>query len=109
MNLRTQLLRIIKLAGVKPMALASDVPPGELRVSHFAYDTSGARRDPNVVLPLQPLQRAAQSGRIGELSPLAYTFMGGIYSARKVRQLMAPELARRLGEDEVDVALLVPV
>jgi hypothetical protein len=35
--------------------------------------------------------------------------MGGIYSSRKVRELLAPEIARRLVEDQVDLVLLVPV
>jgi len=35
--------------------------------------------------------------------------MGGIYSARKVRDVLAPALVTRLLEDEVDVALMVPV
>ncbi|REJ86260.1 MAG: hypothetical protein DWQ36_09910 [Acidobacteria bacterium] len=86
-----------------------DTPDAELRATHFAYDLSAARRDPGAVFPLAALRRAEAAGRIGELAPRAYTFMGGIYSARKVREVVAPELARRLGEDEVDVGLLVPV
>jgi hypothetical protein len=35
--------------------------------------------------------------------------MGGIYSVRKVRDILAPALADRLVKDEVDVAILVPV
>ena len=86
-----------------------DTKPEELRATHFAYDLSDARRDPNAVFPLQPLRRLVARGALGELAKNAYAFMGGIYSARKVRDLLAKELVRRLGEDEVDVALLVPV
>ena len=39
----------------------------------------------------------------------ALSFMGGIYSARRVKNLLAPALAERLVTDEVDVAILVPV
>jgi D-proline reductase (dithiol) PrdB len=46
---------------------------------------------------------------IGELSEHAYTFMGGIYSARRVREELAPQLTERLLADQVDAALLVPV
>jgi len=35
--------------------------------------------------------------------------MGGIYSSRKVREVLAPALAQRVQNDEVDVVLLVPV
>lgn len=83
-------------------------PASQLRVSHFAYDTSDAEQDINVVFPYQTLQDLARLGRIGSLSRAAYTFMGGIYSARKVQELLAPALAERLIRDEVDVAIMVP-
>ncbi len=81
----------------------------ELRATHFAYDLTDARRDPNVVFPLDTLRHAVDEGQLGELGPRAYTFMGGIYSARKVRDILAPAIADRIQQDEVDVALLVPV
>jgi len=89
--------------------IACDTPMSELRISHFAYDTTDARRDPNVVFPLQTLRDLARVSRIRELGPNAYTFMGGIYSARKVKSILAPALATRLQKDEIDVAILVPV
>jgi D-proline reductase (dithiol) PrdB len=81
----------------------------DLRVTHFAYDLTDARDDPNVVFPTKTLRDLARSGRIGELAANAYTFMGGIYSARKVRDILAPALADRVQTDEVDVVILVPV
>ena len=89
--------------------IARDTPVSELRITHFAYDMTAARADPNVVFPLETLRALATVGRIGELGPTAYTFMGGIYSARKVATLLAPALADALVRDEVDVAMLVPV
>ena len=85
------------------------IDTGALRATHFAYDLTDARSDINVVFPLDPLRDLVAEGVIGELSPRAYTFMGGIYSARKVRDRLAPALAERLVEDAVDLALLVPV
>ena len=35
-------------------------------------------------------------GVIGELADPAYSFMGGIYSARKVREELAPQIADEL-------------
>jgi len=89
-------------------AIDRDTPASELRVSHFAYDTDDARRDVNVVFPYQTLKDLARLGRIGALSRYAYTFMGGIYSARKVREVLAPAIAEQLIRDEVDVAIMVP-
>ncbi len=84
-----------------------------LRATHFAYDLTDARQDPNVVFPIDTLQRCAEEGLIGGLATPAYAFMGGIYSSRKVAEALAPELVRRIlqqrARDEVDVVLLVPV
>ncbi|MCZ6710327.1 MAG: glycine/sarcosine/betaine reductase selenoprotein B family protein [Gammaproteobacteria bacterium] len=84
-------------------------PGKHLRVTHFAYDLADARQDPNVVFPIQTLRDLARCNRIGELADDAYTFMGGIYSARKVRDTLAPALADRMQKDKVDVVILVPV
>ncbi|MEM7098177.1 MAG: glycine/sarcosine/betaine reductase selenoprotein B family protein [Pseudomonadota bacterium] len=80
-----------------------------LRATHFAYDLTDARRDPNVVFPIDPLKRCVELGLLGNLSDTAYAFMGGIYSSRKVKELLAPAIADRFVRDEVDVVLLVPV
>ena len=81
----------------------------DLHVTHFAYDLTDARRDPNVVFPLGTLRRLAKEGVIAGLGPRAYGFMGGIYSSRRVREWLAPALADRVVEDAVDLVLLVPV
>lgn len=89
-------------------AIDVETPADNLRISHFAYDTTDAKADVNVVFPYQTLKDLARLGRIGSLSRRAYTFMGGIYSARKVRELLAPAMAEQLVRDEVDVAIMVP-
>ena len=88
--------------------IANDTEMSTLRATHFAYDVTDARADPNVVFPLETLRAQAREGGIAEVGPNAYTFMGGIYSARKVRDILAPALAGRMEEDAVDAALLVP-
>ena len=89
--------------------ISSDTDMSELRATHFAYDLTDARADPNVVFPLETLRAEARDGGIGEVAPHAYAFMGGIYSVRKVRERLAPALADRVEEDAVDAVLLVPV
>jgi D-proline reductase (dithiol) PrdB len=81
----------------------------ELRATHFAYDLTDARSDPNVVFPLDTLRGLVAEGVLGGLGRNAYTFMGGIYSSRRVEERLAPALTQRLLADEVDLALLVPV
>ena len=83
-------------------------PAADLRASHFAYDLAPVREDPNVVFPVEPLKELVASGFLGALAERAYTFMGGIYSARKVKDILAPALAARLLSDQPDVVLLVP-
>ncbi len=81
----------------------------DLRVTHFAYDTTDARKDINVVFPLGTLRDLAGEGMIREVAPFSYGFLGGIYSARRVREELIPSLVPRLVDQEVDAALLVPV
>lgn len=87
----------------------SDTPTDELRVTHFAYDVRDARSDPNVVFPLDTLRGLVSEKRLGSLAPEALTFMGGIYSARKVREELAPALVQKVLDQRADIALLVPV
>ena len=89
--------------------IPKDVKTADLRATHFAYDFTDARQDPNVVFPIDTLRGLEQDGVIGELSDRAYAFMGGIYSARRVRDELAPQFTQQLLADQVDVALLVPV
>jgi D-proline reductase (dithiol) PrdB len=85
-----------------------DTPEGNLRATHFAYDLAPVRQDPNTVFPVAPLKAQVAAGRLGSLAERAYTFMGGIYSARKVKDILAPAIVHRLLKDQADLALLVP-
>ncbi len=86
-----------------------DVDVDDLRISHFAYDTTDAKADPNVVLPVEALRALEDDGTIGSLAPTGLTFMGGIYSQRRVKEELIPALTDELRELAPDVVLLVPV
>ena len=90
-------------------AIPMDVETADLRATHFAYDLTDARDDINVVYPIDALRSMAEAGEIGELGPNGYTLMGGIYSTRRVREELIPNLVQRCLDDELDVVLLVPV
>ncbi|MBI5439664.1 MAG: hypothetical protein HY900_00460 [Deltaproteobacteria bacterium] len=90
-------------------AIPHTVAMGDLRAAHFGYDETDAREDPNVVFPLGTLRGLVSEGFLGDIAEHAYTFMGGIYSPRRVREELAPRLTERLLAEEVDLALLVPV
>ncbi len=89
--------------------IPTNTASSDLRITHFAYDVRDARVDPNCVLPLWPLRRLAEQGHIGSVADEAFSFVGGIYSARRCRDELAPQLVARIIEQGCDIALLVPV
>jgi D-proline reductase (dithiol) PrdB len=74
-----------------------------------AFDHAGVLRDPNVAFPLDRLRELAASGEIGDVAPRHLSFMGSITALGRLASRTAPEAARLLVEDRVDVALLFPV
>jgi D-proline reductase (dithiol) PrdB len=80
----------------------------DLSIWHFGYPTRDAERDPNCVFPLERLRELEARGTIGELSDPAFSFMGGIYSARKVREELATQIVDELKRAHADVLYLVP-
>ena len=88
--------------------IQSDCSQEDLRATHFAYDLKDAREDINVVFPLQTLRKLATEGLIKGVADRVYSFMGGIYSSRKVREYLAPSLTSQSIKDEVDLVVLVP-
>jgi D-proline reductase (dithiol) PrdB len=90
-------------------AIPTTVETSDLRTAHFAYDQTDARKDPNVVFPIDTLRRLVKEGLVGSLAENFFTFMGGIYSSRRVAEELAPRIIESLLTEEVDVALLVPV
>jgi D-proline reductase (dithiol) PrdB len=85
-----------------------DARADELTVWHFGYPTRDAERDVNCVFPLARMRELAASGVIGELVDPAFSFMGGIYSARKVRDELAPQIVDELKRAHADAFFLVP-
>jgi hypothetical protein len=85
-----------------------DTDPSELRISHFGYDSRDAREDAGCVFPLRALRRLAGEGVIAGVVDPALTFMGGIYSARRARDVLAPRLRDIVLRQQADLAYLVP-
>ena len=86
-----------------------DTDPGDLRIAHFGYDTTDAKRDPACVLPLRALRELSAAGEIGSVVDPALSFMGGIYSQRLVREEVAPRFRDFVLRERVNLVLLVPV
>ena len=90
--------------------LPGDVDFADVVVSHIStnFDRSAFQQDPNIWFPLDRLREMAADGEIGGVSNWHYSFMG----AQPNHQALAAageEVGRLLANDEVDVALMVPV
>ena len=74
-----------------------------------SFDHSGIRQDPNLAFPIDRVNELAKMGRIGSINHRHLSFMGSITAPGRLIQYTAPEAARKLVDDGVDVVLLVPV
>ncbi|RMD81380.1 MAG: hypothetical protein D6815_11945 [Candidatus Dadabacteria bacterium] len=88
--------------------IPADTPAAALRVAHFGYPTEDAERDPNCVFPIDRLRELAADGVIGDLGPRAISWMGGIYSQRRVLRELAPAVLEAVRDQEADLFYIVP-
>ena len=87
-----------------------DVDPAELVQSHVSvnFDRTHFQRDVNVVLPLDRIRELADAGEIGAVSEWHFSVMG----ANPTPSHLAPaaaDMAQRMRDVGVDVAVLTPV
>lgn len=73
------------------------------------FDHAGIAADPNLAFPLDRLHELATDGVIGSVAPRHFSLMGSILAPGRLIRQTAPQIARELVRDEVDVTLLVPV
>jgi D-proline reductase (dithiol) PrdB len=78
----------------------------DMAISHQAYDRADALRDINLVFPLERLRELESEGVIGELAAEHYGF-GLMGSAQRLMPTIR-EVAQRISDAGVDLALLVP-
>jgi D-proline reductase (dithiol) PrdB len=82
----------------------------DFQVTHDYYDHTDARKDPNIILPLDRLRELVSEGVVGSLAATHYSFMGHI-DGRHIVTLVektAREIAGKLKADNVDLVLLTP-
>ncbi len=85
-----------------------DTPAADLRVRHGGYDIRGAAADHNVAFPRDALVAAAEEGRIGEVAPELYSFVGAAAQGRLRREAI-PGWIDRIADARIDVLVLVPL
>lgn len=83
-----------------------DAQQADLAISHQAYDKTDALRDINLVFPIQRLRELEAEHVIGRLAKDHYGF--GLMGSAKRLMPAIKEVARRISESGVDLALLVP-
>ncbi len=91
--------------------IPSDADPRDLIDTHRSqsFDHAGIRHDPNLGLPLDRARELVERGRVGSLAANHLSFMGSITAPGRLVRKTAPEAARRMVAEGVEVALLVPV
>lgn len=83
-----------------------DAQPGDLAISHQAYDRTDALKDINLVFPIERLRELEAEHVIGRLAREHYGF-GLMGSARRLMPAIR-EVASHIRDSGVDLALLVP-
>lgn len=74
-----------------------------------SFDHGGIAADRELAFPLGRLREMAADGAVGSVAPRHLSFMGSLTAVGRLVKGTAPEAAELLVEDQVDVALLVPV
>ncbi len=85
-------------------------PLDDLMITHDYYDHSDADKDINIVFPVERLTEFRRWGLIDGIADKHYSFMGHI-DGHHIKTLIndkAPEVAKRLKEDDVDIVILTP-
>lgn len=91
-------------------AIPKTTPKQDIRFSHITENyLEDPRRDPDCILPLAALNRLESEGFVGEVADEAFSCMGGVYSQRRVREELIPDLATRFEAQSVDAVFLIPM
>lgn len=92
-------------------SIPSDISVTDLIDTHRSdsFDHEGMVRDPNLAFPIDRVRELVESGRIQSVGGEHISLMGSITAPGRLVRDTAPEIASRLLEDQVNVALLVPV
>ncbi|MCP3738178.1 glycine/sarcosine/betaine reductase selenoprotein B family protein [Rossellomorea sp. BNER] len=88
--------------------IPEDAPLDETVISHLYYDHSDVKIDLEVMFPLNTLHRLQHDGKIRSVAPRHFSFQGGITNPEPLVRETAPEVARHMKNDQVDLAILTP-
>lgn len=86
----------------------SDSRPADLEIHQLKYPTVGAKRDLNVIFPIERLQELVEENFIGELATNFFSFIGYNMDAERLERTLAETIAEAVEAEKPDVALLAP-
>lgn len=86
----------------------SDPESGPIIIDHHSGIGTVPKQDPEIVFPRTALAALLENGTVGALSPLHFSFMGGVRRHKEIENDLAPALADELAKARVDLALLIP-
>ena len=90
--------------------IAADTPTVDILQSHtsIGFDRVAIMRDINVSFPIDRLRELVARRELGGLGPNHYSFMGAQREVARIESQTGPEVARRLVDEGVDLALITP-
>jgi len=90
--------------------IPADTPAADVLQSHtsLGFDRVPIMRDLNVTFPVDRVRELVERGILGGTGPDHYSFMGALREVARIERESGPEVARRLREERVDVALITP-
>ncbi len=86
-----------------------DATERDVNIYHLHINPYHAMQDLNCILPLQRLLELEANGEIGRSAPSHYSFMGYILQPKVLLEESVPGIIQHLRDEQVDVAILVPV
>ncbi len=86
----------------------SDSKPTDLEIHQLKYPTLGAKRDLNVIFPIERLQELAKEKVIGGLTTNFFSFIGYNMDAERLERTLAEDIADAVEAEKPDAALLAP-
>ncbi len=86
----------------------SDSKVEDLEIHQLKYPTVGAKKDLNVIFPIERLQELAKEKVIGGLTTNFFSFIGYNMDALKLEETLAEDIADAVEAEKPDAALLAP-
>ncbi len=80
----------------------------DLEIHQLKYPTVGAKRDLNVIFPIERLRELVEEGFIGDLTENFYSFIGYNMDAERLERTLAEDIAEAVEAEKPDIVLLAP-